>query len=243
MRWLWTAFLSLGAGFALAAGCSEGTDDPGAGGATTTTGGVGGQGGTLTCDADFVDLLGATAECSTCMNGFCCEESMEYESAPSRATFLALQMCASTTAGISPCFDQCDHPVCGNEGLLKRHVPLLHDCAECVTANCCAEWDACEADAGFMGGCNNCLSWTDFVPAKCCGIPRFDALDECLDTQCASECAQPVWYDCSGGGWGGTGGTGGAGGSAGGAGGAGGSAGGAGGSGGGVTGGGGNGGT
>ncbi|MBW2533639.1 MAG: hypothetical protein JRI55_19275, partial [Deltaproteobacteria bacterium] len=158
--------------------------------------------GTNSCGVDLQGLLGATPECDACANENCCVAAQGYAADPNLDTYEALAGC--TVWGIAPrCTDECAGPFC-TDVQDRLHMPVEQACAVCVTSHCCDELDACESD----GGCRPCVPWAAFEAQSCCGDPLFAAWDECVDTQCASECAHPMWYECEGAGGFGTGGTG-----------------------------------
>jgi hypothetical protein len=192
----------VGGGAAGEGGGTGGTATGGTGG--TLTGGTGGTGGSDSCGVDITGLLGGSAACSDCVNANCCPEAQAYANAPSVTTYEALAGCAAKT--VSPCRTYCAGPFCTEEqsGL---HMPMMAPCADCVTAHCCAAFADCYADTD----CRACVQWGAFTPTPCCSDDLFAAWDSCVDTECAAECDQPVWYECAAGGGGGSAGAAGAG--------------------------------
>ena len=187
----------LGAGLLAATACnttpSNGDDDD----TTTTSSGTGTGGG---CGVDLVTLLGATTECNDCCAQSCCAEAQSFQIAKDAQSYAALVGCA-IAGGAGPCASSCSVQVCDG-GVLA--VFVFSACGECVSANCCPTWSACEAETSCL---DTCLLSLPSAPESCCADVAFVALDECAFQYCPEPCGAK---SCGAAGSGGSAGSGGA---------------------------------
>jgi hypothetical protein len=67
-------------------------------------------------------------------------------------------------------------------------------CETCAETSCCAEASACYADQA----CTDCVVATANDPSECKAgtTPRFDTLNQCLKTKCATQCPAPPVLAC-----------------------------------------------
>lgn len=190
---------AIGIGTAAATGCQPDDDIKAIPATTTNT-------TSSECSADIVDSLGSTETCHVCVATHCCEQAAAFEASPTSSTLMELRDCATRQ---TTCAVDCLFTICGD---IHRNMFINRQCADCLTASCCDEIDACAT----VKACNDCTPASGFV-ASCCGQPLYLGVNACLYGPCEQECqwADPLAEPCpvatGGGGAGGAGVTGGGG--------------------------------
>jgi hypothetical protein len=146
---------------------------------TTTTGTDSTTSSTTTppCPADLTAAVGASAACNACLGETCCAQAEAFAATLDQASYEDLLECAVGVGGVGPCAEPCVSAVCSSEYVLA----FYQSCAECQTASCCVEFDACAASSA----CDECL-WTG--GDECCSNGLFLGWDQCRSGPCGDEC-------------------------------------------------------
>jgi hypothetical protein len=144
---------------------------------TTATGSTTSSTSSTACPADLTAALGASAACNACVGQSCCPEAQEFVATHSFSAYEALVACAVGVDSNGPCAAACVSTVCASAYALA----LYQACAQCLTASCCASFDACQADAQ----CSACI-WVS--PEGCCSDELYHAWQDCYGGSCMSAC-------------------------------------------------------
>jgi hypothetical protein len=152
--------------------------------------------GSGACELHLDALVGATAECNSCVAESCCAEARAFELAQLTDEWQMLVDCA-VSGGQGPCAAACTVRVC--EGGLG--FQFFMRCADCVNTNCCSSWVPCEADTSCFESC--LLAKPPLAPSCCEPGSLYRPIDECAASYCPDECGAA---SCAAGGAGGGGG-------------------------------------
>jgi hypothetical protein len=174
--------------------CECGTGGTGTGTATATGTGSGGEGGadpcadtgteSVPCDGNVDMGGGETPECQDCIAENCCSE---YQTCASGCDCEPLYDCLWTPGRTHrvPTCEECFYDVCAH----ATGFIVWKTCADCISNNCCDEYDACTA-ASY---CYQCLSGDE---ASCDEGAADEDLLDCESTHCPGACppdAAALW--------------------------------------------------
>lgn len=198
----------------LLAGCASEDGEPnggalGSGGQGTSGdgGGVGGSSSSSGGSSSGGVAGGGGDACEVCADAKC---GAQLDACEADAACVALAMCLEQCAD-EACATQCFATNAAGQANLdaadacvvaqcpiecgEASEPTPDPCESCVDTKCQSQIDACLANAqcsglwGCYDQCQDDACWTQCDSQFAAGLPLSDAVDTCVETQCASECA------------------------------------------------------
>jgi hypothetical protein len=141
-----------------------------------------GNSGALFPDQGCASCLGSDASCdaavAACASDPACAPCLAPSPSPrcaASSAYQKVQACESST-----CAAACTFQFCGPAG---GEYPSTA-CNDCVNRSCCAEYDACTADAASF-----CRACADGYPSENCSLDAdYTAYKQCVTSNCSSVC-------------------------------------------------------